>query len=87
MILAHRCQCSHPSFFHTPAGVCTMKDGCTVPELAVEPELLPTWATDTAVGGDTSTVRVDVLLEPGTPFAGPRLCGCARCTRYYAHQK
>lgn len=74
-ILIHRCKCGHPDIYHggTRDRACEMACGCRRPDIAPEPELMPTW--------DGLGKPVTTITTPGTRWAGSggQTCDCPLC--------
>lgn len=89
--IIHRCACGHPADFHlrTLKGdtvPCRMhRCGCGDVE-PQQPEVIPTWRSDTPTG---TAMPDPVLLQPGTvdlPNGIGRLCDCEDCQALYRRE-
>lgn len=76
-ILIHRCECGHPDIFHggTRDNSCEMACGCPRPDVAEQPEVLPTWD---GLGNPVTTIT-----KRGTRWSGITTCDCPQCKAQY----
>jgi hypothetical protein len=81
-LIIHRCECSHPDYYHR--GDLCSHGQCKCPRLRLDPqsEVIPTWSTETSE-------LVESITEPGTKWNAGRganaadMCGCEACRALY----